>query len=285
VSNLRIWDKVKQPDTRYVKDFQRKGGFSGKAINGTYNHLQATQVFGPMGLGWGVDVLDERYVEGAPILAKDDKGKLLLDSQGFPVVLGHEKVHVVYIRLWYLDPETGQRGEVYNFGQTYFVEDTARGPKTDEEAPKKSLTDAVSKALSNLGFNAEIHLGLWDDNKYVAQVKAEQEKRRKEEASRAQALAESADRVIAMPPSTPTASPAAAQPEAEPEPPAKAEAQPVEVTFSDVLAAYNALSPALKNQVTAKFLAIAKRHGKERLGDAGPEAWAEALAVVKELAA
>ena len=41
------------------------------------------------------------------------------------------------------------------------------GPFTDEEAPKKSLTDALSKAMSWLGFAADIHLGRWDDNKYV----------------------------------------------------------------------------------------------------------------------
>ena len=38
----------------------------------------------------------------------------------------------------------------------------------DEEAPKKSITDAMTKCLSLLGFAAEIHLGLYDDNKYAS---------------------------------------------------------------------------------------------------------------------
>jgi hypothetical protein len=40
----------------------------------------------------------------------------------------------------------------------------------DEDAPKKSLTDAITKAASHLGIAANIFLGRWDDNKYVAEV-------------------------------------------------------------------------------------------------------------------
>jgi hypothetical protein len=259
MSNLRIWNKVKQPDVRYVKDFQRKGGFSGKAINAAYNHLQATEMFGPMGIGWGVDIIDEQYVEGATIYLKDDKGKIVL-VDGRPVPLGEEIVHVVRIRLWYIDPETGQRGEVYNYGQTYFVEDTRNGPKTDEEAPKKSLTDAVSKALSNLGFNAEIHLGLWDDNKYVAQVRAEQAKVREDEKAPVKEVEPKPQ---------------------EPTPPAKQEGG---IEFAELAAQYEKLSPSLRNIVAVKFAQIAQKYGAKKLKEATPEAWAEAMQVLKELA-
>jgi len=40
---------------------------------------------------------------------------------------------------------------------------------TDSEAPKKSLTDAIKKALAMLGFSADIFLGLYDDRDYVAE--------------------------------------------------------------------------------------------------------------------
>ena len=38
---------------------------------------------------------------------------------------------------------------------------------------KKATTDALTKLLSRLGFNADVFLGLYDDNKYVEQVASE----------------------------------------------------------------------------------------------------------------
>lgn len=94
-------------------------------------------------------------MEGAP-----------LDAQG-----NHEKIHKVRVKLWYrLD---GVRGEVVQFGQTTFVGRNRNGLFTDEEAPKKSLTDAMSKCLSLLGFSADVYLGRFDDNKYVSDLQQE----------------------------------------------------------------------------------------------------------------
>ena len=53
--------------------------------------------------------------------------------------------------------------------------------RVDEDAPKKSLTDAIVKAASHLGVAANIFLGRWDDQKYVAEVNEEY---RREEAER-----------------------------------------------------------------------------------------------------
>ena len=39
--------------------------------------------------------------------------------------------------------------------------------KPDEDAVKKAVTDGLTKCLSYLGFNADVFLGLFDDNKYV----------------------------------------------------------------------------------------------------------------------
>lgn len=170
-ANLALWESVQATDPRYTKKFQRGGGFSGTAINATYLAKKATETFGPIGMGWGIEVEDERYAEGAPIV--DEKhGKV-----------GHEVIHVLRIKLWYnrFDEHLGDmaRGEVRHYGQTVFVGKNKHGVFTDEEAPKKSLTDAMSKALSLLGFASDVHLGLYDDNKYVADLKtaiAESEK-------------------------------------------------------------------------------------------------------------
>lgn len=155
--NLALWESVQATDPNYTKAFNRSGGFRGTAINHTYQQKRATQAFGPKGLGWGSKILDERYAEGAPILHKDN-------------VIGREVIHVVRIELWYL--REGQRGSVEAFGQTTFVGSNKHGTFTDEEAPKKSLTDAESKALASLGFSADVHLGLFDDSKYVNDLSA-----------------------------------------------------------------------------------------------------------------
>ncbi len=157
VANLALWDSVQATDPRYTKAFNRSGGFRGTAINHTYQQKRATQAFGPKGIGWGSKVLDEKYAEGAPIVHPQHG------------VIGREVIHVVRIELWY--DLAAERGSVEAFGQTTFVGSNKHGTYTDEEAPKKSLTDAESKALASLGFSADVHLGLFDDNKYVSDLK------------------------------------------------------------------------------------------------------------------
>lgn len=153
--NLALWQRVEKTDPQYTKPFSRGGGFRGTATNATYLAKKATEIFGPIGIGWGLEILDEAIMEGAP-----------LDAQG-----NHEKIHKVRVKLWYrLD---GVRGEVVQFGQTTFVGRNRNGLFTDEEAPKKSLTDAMSKCLSLLGFSADVYLGRFDDNKYVSDLQQE----------------------------------------------------------------------------------------------------------------
>ena len=41
----------------------------------------------------------------------------------------------------------------------------------DDEAPKKAMTDALTKAFSHLGVSADVFLGLFDNNKYVSDMK------------------------------------------------------------------------------------------------------------------
>ena len=159
MSNLEIWDKVKSPDPKYTKTFSRAGGFRGTATNTQYQVLAATKLFGPNGIGWGYEITDEKYVEGAPIA---DNAK--------------EIIHVVRGRVWYMHGGE-KRYTSEQYGQTQFVGKNKHGAFTDEEAPKKSVSDMLLKCLALLGFSADIFLGLYDDNKYVndMKVKAEQE--------------------------------------------------------------------------------------------------------------
>ena len=158
MSNIDLWQAVEKTDPAYTKQFSRGGGFKGTATNATYLAHKATEQFGPCGIGWGMTVLDEQIIQGAPFLLND-------------VVIGHEAIHKVRAQLWYV--RDGVRGVVEQFGQTQIVGKNKNGYYTDEEAPKKSLTDAMSKCLSLLGFSADIHLGLYDDNKYLTALKEE----------------------------------------------------------------------------------------------------------------
>lgn len=158
MENTDLWASVEKTDPKYTKQFSRGGGFKGTATNATYLARKATERFGPCGTGWGINVVSEEVFTGAPHI---------IEGQ----VVANDMIHKVHARLWYvLD---GKRGEVEQFGQTQIVGRNKNGFYTDEEAPKKSLTDAMSKCLSLLGFSADIHLGLYDDNKYVAELRRE----------------------------------------------------------------------------------------------------------------
>ena len=43
----------------------------------------------------------------------------------------------------------------------------------DNDICKKSETDLLTKSLSKIGFNADVFMGLFDDNRYVSEVREE----------------------------------------------------------------------------------------------------------------
>lgn len=151
--HLDLWRRVEKTPTTATKQANINGQ-SITSIDTMHMIRLATQTFGPMGLGWGYRIEDERYDQGAPI--PDPKG-------GEP--LGHELTHTVRLTLWY--QWQGQKGEVTQFGHTRAVYRTNKGTwMTDGEAPKKSVSDAMKKCLSLLGFAADIFTGLFDDRDY-----------------------------------------------------------------------------------------------------------------------
>lgn len=158
LNNLSIWDSVAAVDELYTTPFVKPSGWVGTSINPTYLAKQATEKFGPMGHGWGLRVLDEKYVEGAPL------------SDGLVLA----KIHVLRVQLWYM--LEGKECHVEQYGQTTFVGEGSFGIFTDEEAPKKSMTDAMTKCLSLLGFAADIYMGVFD-NKHSDQPAGDPKKK------------------------------------------------------------------------------------------------------------
>ncbi|EPV8469954.1 hypothetical protein ACWAS0_004911 [Klebsiella pneumoniae] len=170
--NLALWKRVFKTDERFTKAFTQNGG--GTSINGTYLTMLATREFGLKGNGWGVDILEERFDDGAPI-TRTVKGadgnntwELIPDGNGGFLT---EKHHVMKVRLWY--QVNGVRGEEYAYGCTPYIYGSKYGPICDGEVTKKSLTDATKKALSGLGFSGDIFMGLYDNLEYRQKNKAE----------------------------------------------------------------------------------------------------------------
>lgn len=130
--NMEIWDQVSKTDPAHTKKVNQRGGFT--AIDAHYQIMMATKQFGPIGIGWGYDAQAPIFQEGLIIV---------------PVTMWH-----------------GSRENV--FGPVYGCS-TLVGSRVDPDAPKKATTDAVTKLLSQLGFNADVFLGKFDDNKYVEQ--------------------------------------------------------------------------------------------------------------------
>lgn len=158
LNTMKLWDAVEKTDPAATKS-ATVSGQKITSIGGQHMIKRATEMFGPVGIGWGWTVVEERFDRGGQI--RKDSGE----------VIGEEVGHVVRIRLWF--EADGKRGEVEQYGCTPFTYKSRWGVTTDTEAPKKSLTDAIKKALAMLGFSADIYLGLFDDQDYVAERKAE----------------------------------------------------------------------------------------------------------------
>ncbi|EPL4085431.1 hypothetical protein MWU23_000390 [Proteus mirabilis] len=174
-NNLSIWKQVQRTDPRFTKPLEGVG-FTGTSINSTYMFMRATEIFGPIGEGWGYEVLEEKFIDGKPLLEPvlDERNKqvatrFLRDADGS---LFCEQNHSIKIRFWYII-ECETRGEFESYGATPYRYQTNYGIKVDGEAIKKSLTDAIKKALSMLGFSSDVFMGMHDNPEYIINNKLE----------------------------------------------------------------------------------------------------------------
>lgn len=149
MTNLDLWNSVEKTPPNHTKPITGKS-YQGTSPKPHYLVHKATETFGPCGIGWGFTIEDERVEEGA----------------------GGERLHVARVKVWY--EWNGKRGEVEHIGGTQFSGTRKNGtPFTDEDAPKKSVTDALVKALSMIGFAGDIFMGRYDDSKYVQELRDE----------------------------------------------------------------------------------------------------------------
>lgn len=139
MSNLELWDSVRTPDPKATKSFVRAGGFKGTSISPMYLIRAATERWGPMGIEWHAEEVESKLECG-----------------------------VWFSRVRLYPPESVNGRFVEQWGGTTFHIIKKDGTVSyDDEAAKKSYTDALSKCLSWMGFGADVHMGLFDDVKYV----------------------------------------------------------------------------------------------------------------------
>ncbi len=148
--NMKLWDSVCVTDPKVTKKVNVGRSFI--AICAQSQIRRATELWGPMGDKWGVR--DESYnIHGEP---EKSEYCVYLGTLYYPdgEILIHSDIEIQF--------SSGKRKGLYN-----------------EDFSKKAATDALTKGLSKLGFNADIFEGKFDDNKYMAEAKAAAEKSRK----------------------------------------------------------------------------------------------------------
>jgi hypothetical protein len=158
---MEIWDNLFKTDPAYTKA-GKVGGMMITSISPMYVIRALTEQFGPAGEGWGYDIVEERFDNGAPIFKKGN-------GKDTDEVLCFEQLHTVLLEGWYrLEGEKVALPR--QFGHTPYIYRSKYGPISDLEAPKKSVSDALKKSFSMIGVGADIFLGMFDDPSYVEQV-------------------------------------------------------------------------------------------------------------------
>jgi hypothetical protein len=144
--NKALWKRAFITDPSAVKPITGKQ-YKGNSPKPYWIVERLTEEFGPCGIGWGFSIISERFERFGDT----------------------ESLHIAVVRLWYVMDD--KRGELEQVGQTRGSYMSSAGKFiVDEDAPKKSVTDALVKCASYLGFAGDIFSGMWDDSKYVAQA-------------------------------------------------------------------------------------------------------------------
>ena len=141
-NHLELWNKVEKTNPKYTKKANVKGN-NITAIAPQYQIKNVTEQFGSYGTSWGFESLEFDYT--------------LTDSLGLVIL------HAVF---YY----PGGKFPIKN-AQSIFMDNAKT--KVDDNFAKKLETDTLTKAISKLGFNADIFMGLFDDVKYLAEVTKE----------------------------------------------------------------------------------------------------------------
>lgn len=152
--NTKLWDMVSTTNPNHTKPAQMSGQ-KRTTVKAVFQKEKATSVFGAQGQKWGVVPKSEEYT------------RLHLES-------GEIMLQYTAIMYYIFD---GERGEIPLAAAIMEAAIVKRGKpdqylRIDHEAIKKVRTDAATKGLSELGFNADIFKGWYDDPNYMEYASA-----------------------------------------------------------------------------------------------------------------
>lgn len=160
--NLKLWSEVEKTNPKYTKK-AKVGGNNITSISPQFQILNATEQFGSYGSTWGFRNIKLDYsITNTPIslsvidwnTKKTEKVQSVLGLVGFKATF------------FYPDGEFEITNSIKIFTDN-------KHSKIDDNYAKKLETDALTKALSKLGFNADIFLGKFDDVRYVEEMNNE----------------------------------------------------------------------------------------------------------------
>ena len=142
MSNLELWNKVEKTNPKHTKQANVRGNKI-TAIAPQQQIKNATEQFGIYGKDWGFNSIafDYSMLERTGIVVFH--GTFYFPNGSFPIT-----------------------SSISAFRDNAMT-------KPDADFAKKVETDALTKALSKLGFNADVFMGLYDDHKYVQMVTEE----------------------------------------------------------------------------------------------------------------
>ncbi len=156
--NLSIWMQVDRTDSRFTKPVSFGRKFT--SIDPTYQLKTATALWGPYGDRWKMDNLSWRIIE--PSFNEVQLEAYRDQMSNAASTKDQDKI------LRKMNPTLVLQAElIYPGGRFPVMVDMPF--EQNDDCFKKLLTEARSKALSSLGFNADVFLGQFDDNRYVAQ--------------------------------------------------------------------------------------------------------------------
>lgn len=140
--NLDLWHSVEKTNPSYTKN-ANVGGNKITSISPQFQIMNVTEKFGSYGSTWGFKniQLDYSLVERLDLVVF--KADFFYPNGEFPIINS--------IRLFMDNAKT----------------------KVDDNFAKKIETDALTKAISKLGFNADIFMGKFEDVRYVEEMKNE----------------------------------------------------------------------------------------------------------------
>jgi hypothetical protein len=143
MSNLALWDKVKKTDPDFTKrvDFGR----SFTSISPQYQIREATNLFGPYGSGWGFESCEMDFSQAENI-------GLVLVKAVFFYILEDKRNSFPINNSWPIRSSNKPDAKI------------------DPDFIKKAETNTMSKALSKLGFSADVFMGEFDDPDYVKSI-------------------------------------------------------------------------------------------------------------------